>query len=85
MATQTKSQRKILNISLPNQFYLDVEKIAKKRAQTKAEFVRESLRKSIQDEKEWAEIRKLGTATAKKYGIKNEDDVERIVDEVRSG
>ena len=77
------TQRKILNTSLPIQLYAEVEKWAKKRAQTKSEFVRSALSRSIQGEKNWAEIRKWGAATAKKYGIKNEDDVERIVDEIR--
>lgn len=85
MASKTTSQRKILNISLPRKLYFEVEKIAKKEDKTKAEFARDLLRQRLQEEKEWAEIRKWGAETAKRFGIKNDDDIERIVDEVRSG
>lgn len=77
------TQRKILNISLPSRLYFEVERFARKEAKTKAEFTREVLRQYLKREKEWAEIYKLGERTAKKFGIKNEDDVERIVDEIR--
>lgn len=83
MATTT--QRKILNISLPKGLYSDVERIAKEENKTKAELARELLRRYINREKSWAEIRKWGAGAAKKFKIRNEDDVERIVDEVRNG
>ena len=79
----TTTQRKILNISLPVQFYSEVEKIAEQENKTKAELARDALRRYIESGKRWQEIRKIGRATAKKYGIKNDDDIERIVDEVR--
>ena len=79
MSTQTK--RKILNISLPNQLYAEVEKLAKRETKTKAEFTREVLRQYIESQRRWREIRKWGRATAKKLGIKSERDIERIIDE----
>jgi len=84
MANQTIAEkRKILNISLPAKLYFEVEKLAKKESKTKAELSRELLRQYIDEEKRWSEIRALGRATAKEFGIKNEDDVERIIDEIR--
>lgn len=86
MANQTStSQRKILNISLPPQLYYEVERVAKEEAKTKAELARELLRNYLRVKKEWKDIFKWGEAAAKRLGIKNEDDVERIVDEVRRG
>lgn len=85
MTNQTSTnQRKILNISLPSRLYFEVEKLARKEAKTKSELARDLFRQRLQEEKEWAEIRRWGAKTAKRLGIKNEDDVERIVDEIRS-
>lgn len=78
-----KTKRKILNIPLPTPLYFEVEKLAEKEAKTKAEFARDVLRRYLEEKKRWAEIRRWGKATAKKFAIKNEDDIERIVDELR--
>lgn len=80
--TATK-QRKILNISLPAKMYFEIERSAVREASTKAELAREAIRQYLADKRDWQKIFKLGRATAKKFGIKNEDDVERIVDEIR--
>jgi len=80
MATQTKTQRKILNISLPQKLYSEIEKSAKREDKTKAELARDALRGYIESQKRWQEIRKWGTESAKRLGIKNEDDVERLLD-----
>ncbi len=79
----TNTQRKILNTSMPNKLYFEVEKWAEKEAKTKAELNRDALRQYINGRKRWQEIRKWGTETAKKFNIKNEDDVERILDEMK--
>ncbi len=83
MATTT--QRKILSTPMPANLYNEVERWAKKDAMTKAELVRDAVRDYIEDKKDWADIRRWGKETARKYNIRNEDDVERIVDEFRSG
>ena len=80
----TKIQRKILNISLPNQLYAEVEKLAKKETKSKSEFTREILRRYIESQRRWQEIRKWGKATAKKLKIKTGRDVERIIDETEA-
>lgn len=76
-------QRKILNISLPAKMYFEIKRSAEKEAKTKAEFVRGLFRQYLESEARWAEIRRLGRATAKKFNIKNDDDIERLVDEIR--
>lgn len=83
MAAITQAQRKILNISLPQRLYAEIEKWARRQAKTKAEFTRDVLRQYFRSEKEWVDIFRLGKKTAKRFGIKNEDDIERIVDEIR--
>jgi metal-responsive CopG/Arc/MetJ family transcriptional regulator len=81
MPNQTK--RRILNISLPSELYNDVEELAKRQAKTKGEFAREVLRQYIEGDKRWRQIRKWGEETAYRLGIKDERDVERIIDEYR--
>ncbi|MDP2951455.1 MAG: hypothetical protein Q8N55_03665 [bacterium] len=84
MANQTTTQpRKILNISLPAKLYSAIERSALSEAKTKAELAREAIREYLLDRKEWADIFELGKATAKKFKIKDEDDVERIISEIR--
>jgi len=82
MPIQTK--RKILNIPLPTELYREVDVIAKKQAKTKAEFAREVLREYIESDKRWRQIRKWGRETAQRLKIKDERDVERIVDETEA-
>jgi metal-responsive CopG/Arc/MetJ family transcriptional regulator len=81
MPNQTK--RRILNISLPPELYSEVEELAKRQAKTKGEFTREVLRQYVEGDKRWGRIRKWGEETAQRLGIKDERDVERIIDEYR--
>lgn len=84
MANQTATkQRKILNIPLPPKLYFEVERSAEQEDKTKAELARDALREYLEDRRDWLRIRKLGRETAKRFGIKNDDDIERIVDEIR--
>jgi Arc/MetJ-type ribon-helix-helix transcriptional regulator len=55
--------------------------MAGERGQTKSEFVRESLRRQLWQER-WDEIQRYGRAQAERLGI-GPEDVERLVDEVR--
>ena len=75
-------QRKILNISLPSQLYVDVEKMARTETKTKAEFARNILKQYIESQKRWKEIRSWGKDTVQKLKIKNEKDIEMIIDQV---
>lgn len=70
-------QRSIINISVPPALAKRIEKIAKEENRTKSELLREAFR-VYEFHKDWAKIRAWGQATARKMGIKTEDDVERI-------
>jgi len=72
---------KVLSLSLPPKLLEKVERRAKKENRTKSEFLREAIRRYI-EEREWAELQLYGAQQAKKLGIR-EEDVESLVDEVR--
>lgn len=76
-------QTKVVNLSLPADVFAEVDRMAKEEGKPRSEILREALKRYVASEKRWQQIRKWGEQTAEKYGIKDEDDVERIVDECR--
>jgi CopG family transcriptional regulator/antitoxin EndoAI len=79
MATQT------FNIALPNDLIQRVDRIAKKEYRNRSELIREALRIYLEDKTEWEETFKLGEKVMQTMGIKNEDDVNKIISEYRHG
>ena len=79
MARKTR----IVNLSLPQETYKQVEELADQKEISKSELLREALKQYIASEKRWQQIRRWGAETAKKLGIKDEDDVDRIIHEFR--
>jgi len=74
---------KIVNFSLPPQIYREVEELAKQKETSKSQLLREALIQYVTSERRWQQIRKWGEETAKRLGIKNEDDIDRIIHEYR--
>lgn len=70
-------QRSILNISMPYDMAKRIKKVAKEENKTQSELLREAFRK-YEFDRDWAQIRAWGRETARRMGIKDEDDVERI-------
>lgn len=79
MARQTK----IVNMSLPADLYRLVNKLAKQKKATRSEILRESLAQYVASEQRWKQIRKWGEESAKRLGIRNEEDVDRMIHELR--
>lgn len=77
------TKRKILNISLPPELYREVEKLSREQAKAKGEFVREVIRQYIATDKRWKQIRKWGEESARKIKVKDQRDVEGIIDQYR--
>jgi metal-responsive CopG/Arc/MetJ family transcriptional regulator len=76
---------KTLTVSLPPQIYKEIEKLAKIERKTKSELFRDMVNvyEDYLDEKRWKRLRRLGKATAKKFDITSESDIERLVHESR--
>jgi metal-responsive CopG/Arc/MetJ family transcriptional regulator len=79
MARKTK----IVNLSLPQDIYAQVEELADQMGISKSEFLRKALKRYVASELRWQQIRKWGEETAKKLDIEDEDDVDRIIHEFR--
>ena len=78
-----KSERKILNISLPSELYRAVERLATGQAKAKGEFVREALRQYVASEERWKRIRGWGRESGKSLRVQNQSDVAGVVEEYR--
>lgn len=74
-------QTKIINMSLPKELYTQVDGIAKQRGVSRSQLFKEALKIYIDEERRWQKIREWGEETAKRLGIKDEADVERIREE----
>jgi len=79
MARQTK----IVNMSLPLDIYNQADEIAKKRGVSRSEILKKALEIYIMQEKRWELIYKWGEEKAKELKIKDEEDVERLIQEFR--
>ena len=73
---------KILSISLPPKMFLDLKKTAKKEEKTQSELLREALRRYL-DWREFKNLQKDASTKARALDIRNEKDVEMLIDEVR--
>lgn len=81
MARTTKT----LTVSLPPQIYEEIERLAKLEKKTKSELFRDmvSVYEDHLDEKRRERLRRLGRATARKYRLSSEKDIEKLVHEAR--
>ena len=69
---------KIINMSLDEELYKQVDQLAHKRRTSRSQIFKESLKAYLEEVNRQEEIRKWGRITAKKYGISTEEDIERI-------
>ena len=71
---------KILNISLSKELYEEIEKISRGESRTKSDLIREAFRQYSANKK-WSEIRAYGDETARRFGIRDEQDIDKILHE----
>ncbi|PKM99744.1 MAG: CopG family transcriptional regulator [Elusimicrobia bacterium HGW-Elusimicrobia-2] len=74
----------IQTLSLPPEMIEQATKIAKEEGMTKSELFREAFRQFMR-RRRWEHIREYGAQKAAHLGIKDEQDIEKLVDEYRSG
>lgn len=74
---------KTITFSLPPEMAAQVEKVMQAEGRTRSELLREALRRYLQERQEWQRLLRYGQRRARELGI-TPDDVERLVDEVRS-
>jgi len=78
-------QVQILNISLPKDLVIQADLVAKKEYRSRSELIKDALMAYMRDRVVWDQIFVAGKKAAKKLGIKNEEDVYKIVEEYRHG
>lgn len=78
-------QIQTLNISLPRDLVKKADSVAKSEYKTRSELVKTALMVYLKEKSAWESIFEAGARSAKKLGIKSEEDVYRIVDEYRHG
>lgn len=76
---------KLMTISLPPETASLVDRLAHAEKKNKSQLIREAINfyDEMRAEKKWQELRALGRETAKKFGVKSEKNIEKIVHEVR--
>lgn len=76
---------KSFNISLPKTLVDLADSAAEKEFRNRSELIREALWVYLKNKENWNELLKYGKERGRKIGIKGEEDVNRIVYEVRHG
>lgn len=76
------SKYKVVNVSMPEEFFKQAEKLAKEENRTRSELYREAIRQYIETRR-WQKLQRESAERARKLGITSEEDVERIISEVR--
>ena len=82
-----KRSSKVLTVSLPPDSAADFERIAKEEGRNKSELFREMLRiyRSYRETRTFEVLQRYGASRARTMGISSEEDVERMIQESRSG
>jgi CopG family transcriptional regulator / antitoxin EndoAI len=75
---------KVITVSLPPNLLKDAERLAREERRTRSELLREALREYIATRR-WRRIRRWGEAAARRTGVRNEEDLERALQEYRRG
>lgn len=73
-----------ITISLPSDLLRETQRLAKEEARTRSDLIREALRQYLVSRR-WQRLRQWGAETAERLGLKTEADLQRLLDEVRSG
>ncbi len=76
---------KIINISLPEELVEVIDLEAKEQYASRSDFIRQTLVERLALRKELQRIHKAVAASAKKVGINTEEDVARVIRELREG
>lgn len=72
-----------INLSLPKTLLEQADSFARQESRTRSELFREALRAYLSEMTDWEKIYAYGRKTARKFGIKSEEDVYRIIDNFR--
>ena len=80
-----KRPSRVLSVSVPPEAARDFERIARQEGRNKSELFREMLRvyRAYRDTRAFEDLQLYGAARARKKGIRDERDVERLIQDAR--
>ena len=83
----TERKSKVLSVSLPPELARDFERLAEEEGRNKSELFREMLRvyQARQETGRFETLQRHGAARARTHGVRDENDVERLIQEARHG
>ena len=85
MSTATKpKKRTVTTVSLPGELYQAIGRLAAKQGLTRSELIREALVRYRRQDGDWETLLDEAREAALKADIRTEDDVERVIDEIRA-
>jgi CopG family transcriptional regulator/antitoxin EndoAI len=73
---------RVWSFSLPFEMVRELERIAQQEHRTKSELIREALRRYVEAH-HWKHLQREMAARAQHLGITTEEEIERLIDEVR--
>ncbi len=74
---------KSINISISDQIVQELDRLAKRKRRTRSSVLREAILEYMDKHISWEDLQADMAEQARKMGVSSEDDVERLVDEVR--
>lgn len=76
---------KTMSVSLSPEMVKEVERLAAIEKKSKSQLFRDMFEvyEEMQRERRWQNVRRAGTRAAKRLGISSEEDIERLIHEVR--
>lgn len=80
-----KRPSKVLSVSVPPEAAKDFDRIARQEGRNKSELFREMLRvyRAYRETRTFESLQRYGAAAARRNGIRDERDVERLIREAR--
>lgn len=80
-----KRPSKVLSVSVPPEAAKDFDRIARQEGRNKSELFREMLRvyRAYRETRTFESLQRYGAAAARRKGIRDERDVERLIREAR--
>ena len=80
-----KRPSRVLSVSVPPDAARDFDQIAREEGRNKSELFREMLRvyRAYRQTRDFESLQRYGAATARRKGIRDERDVERLIREAR--
>lgn len=73
-----------ITVSLPTDLLRETQRVAREDSRSRSELIQDALRQYLASRR-WRRLRQWGAETAERLGLKTEEDLQRLLDQVRAG